>query len=194
MNKILILFAHPAAHKSRIHKVLADVAQSVSGVTLHNLYNQYPDFYINVKREQQLLLEHDIIVWQHPLFWYSCPSLMKEWIDVVLEHDFAYGRAGTRLTGKKLLSAISTGGASGVYDESGSSLYTIRQFLAPFHQTAILCGMDYLPPFVVHGSHLLLENELHVAGAQYRRVLSGLRDGDFPPHRMNSVKYINELL
>ncbi len=194
MNNILILFSHPAIHKSRVHKELCRAARSVAGVTFHDLYGKYPDFYINVKWEQKLLVEHEIIIWQHPVYWYSCPALMKEWIDVVLEHNFAYGKQGTHLKNKKLMSAITTGGSARVYNESGSNHYTIRQLLAPFHQTAMLCGMEYLPPFVIHGSHMLSKSDILAYGDQYARLLSGLRDGTIPYGRFSEVTYMNELI
>ncbi len=67
--------------------------------------------FINVKREQALLSEHDIIVFQHPFYWYSCPAIMKEWMDLVLEYGYAYGPEAHALNGKQWLSAITTGGA-----------------------------------------------------------------------------------
>jgi glutathione-regulated potassium-efflux system ancillary protein KefG len=193
MYKILVIFAHPALHKSRIHKKLSEAARTVEGLTFNDLYGKYPDFYINIKREQKLLLDHDIIIWQHPFYWYSCPALMKEWIDLVLENNFAYGRTGTFLHGKKVMSAISTGGSAGVYTESGGNHYTIRQFLAPFHQTALLCGMEYLPPFVVHGSHLLTKPDIKEYGDLYLRILTELRNGTLPAGRLTNAVYINEL-
>jgi hypothetical protein len=66
-------------------------------VDISDLYEEYPDFYINVKREQQLLIEHDIIVFQHPFYWYSSPAILKQWEDLVLEFGFAYGPGGTKL-------------------------------------------------------------------------------------------------
>jgi glutathione-regulated potassium-efflux system ancillary protein KefG len=194
MNRILVLFAHPAVHKSRIHKRLSEAARSLEGVTFNDLYGKYPDFYIDIKREQKLLLAHDIIIWQHPFYWYSCPALMKEWIDLVLEHNFAFGKTGTFLKGKKIMSAISTGGSAHVYSEEGSNICTIPQFLAPFQQTALQCGMEYLPPFVVHGSHLLTKPDIKVYGEQYRSVLSGLRDNIFTAESLSEVTYINELV
>jgi glutathione-regulated potassium-efflux system ancillary protein KefG len=66
MSRILILFAHPVLEKSRVQSRLVAHTQHLEGVTFHDLYEAYPDFDIDVKKEQQLLLEHDIIIWQHP--------------------------------------------------------------------------------------------------------------------------------
>lgn len=123
----------------------------MAGVTFHDLYETYPDFYIDVKKEQTLLLQHDVIVLMHPFYWYSVPSLLKEWFDLVLEHGFAYGETGTALRGKKLLSVITTAGSAASYQPDGSNRFTIQQLLEPINQTAFLCGMQYLPPIAFHG-------------------------------------------
>ena len=56
-NKILVLFAHPALHKSRVNRQLISAIKDIEDLTFHNLYEEYPDFHIDVKREQDLLLE-----------------------------------------------------------------------------------------------------------------------------------------
>ena len=75
-KRIAILFFHPLAHKSRINRVLIRSVKDLEGVTLKYMYDLYPDFHIDVKAEQQDLLDHDIIIWQHPFYWYSGPSLL----------------------------------------------------------------------------------------------------------------------
>lgn len=177
-NRILILFAHPAIQKSRINRRLAAAARTVEGVTFHDLYEAYPDFDIDIVHEQNLLVGHDVIVLQHPFYWYSCPALMKEWLDLVLEYDFAYGHTGRQLHGKTLVSALTTGGPEHAYTHEGHNHFTMRELLAPFEQTARLCGMHWLPPFIVHGSIRLTDSaELERHAADYARVLAGLRDG-----------------
>ena len=193
-NKILILFAHPAMHKSRVNKKLTRAVSDIEGVTLHNLYEEYPDFHIDVEREKQLLLDHDVIVWHHPFYWYSAPAMIKEWIDLVLQHGFAYGRTGTALKGKKAMTVITSGGRREAYQEGGYSSYTINQFLAPFRQTAKLCNMDYYPPFAVHGTHLLNEEEIDASAEDYRKILHSLRDVLFSPEDIMACEYMNELL
>jgi glutathione-regulated potassium-efflux system ancillary protein KefG len=176
-SKILVLFAHPAIQKSRVNRILREAARSLSGVTVHDLYEAYPHFGIDVPREQSLLTSHDILVFQHPLFWYSTPAILKEWQDRVLEHGWAYGREGTALRGKKMMNVITTGGPEEAYRAGGRNRFTIRQFLAPLEQTARLCGMDYLPPFVAHGAHRITEEESEAHATDLRRILASLRDG-----------------
>jgi glutathione-regulated potassium-efflux system ancillary protein KefG len=75
-NRVLILFAHPAFQKSRVNRRLIAAVRNMENVTINDLYEEYPDFFVNIKREQELLLSHDIIIFQHPLYWYSCPALL----------------------------------------------------------------------------------------------------------------------
>lgn len=176
-QRVLILFAHPALQKSRVNRALVRGVRDLPGVTFHDLYEEYPEFDIDVGREQGLLVEHDVIVFQHPLFWYSTPAILKEWQDLVLEHGWAYGHAGNALQGKKLLSAITTGGREVAYRREGHNRFTIRELLAPFEQTARLCGMEYLPPFVVHGTHRMTAEEIARNADDWRRTVVALRDG-----------------
>ena len=175
--RILVLFAHPAFERSRVHRKLLAAARAQDGVTVHDLYEAYPDFDIDILQEQQLLVDHDLIVLQHPFYWYSTPPLVKQWLDLVLEHGWAYGDEGTALRGKRMLSAISAGGREESYRAEGSNRYTVQQLLAPLAQTARLCGIDYLPPFVLYGTHAYGAADLDRGADDYARVLRALRDG-----------------
>lgn len=173
--RVLVLFAHPALQKSRINVRLAAAARPVPGVTFHDLYENYPDFHIDVPREQELLRSHDVIVFQHPFYWYSCPALLKEWLDLVLEYGFAYGPGGTALHGKTLVSALTTGGPANAYARTGYNHFTMAELLAPFEQTALLCGMKWHPPFIVPGTVRLTDPDAIAAhAADYARLLTTL--------------------
>jgi glutathione-regulated potassium-efflux system ancillary protein KefG len=193
MNRILIEFAHPAIQKSRINRQLIDMVKNLDNVTVNDLYENYPDFFIDVKREQQLLLSHDIIIWHHPFYWYSAPALLIEWMDLVLEHGWAYGDHGRMLEGKSVLSVISTGGRREVYSKEGRNHYTMNEFLVPFKQSVNLCRMEYLPPFVVHGAHTIRNNEISTFAEKYKKVLLMLRDGKFN-QEMKRAAYFNDLI
>ena len=191
-NRILILFAHPLFEKSRIHKSL--VNHIPGGVTFHDLYQEYPEFNIDIEREKELLLNHDIIIWQHPVYWYSCPALMKQWIDVVLEAGWAYGPKGKALEGKMVMQVLSTGGNRNTYQPDGYHQFTLREFLTPFNRTATLCNMKYLPPFAAQGSHRMSEEELLALGQDYAFLLDNFQRNTPDADALQKYEYLNDWL
>jgi glutathione-regulated potassium-efflux system ancillary protein KefG len=176
-HQVLVLFAHPAVRRSRVNRRLVAAVSNLAAVTVHDLYEAYPDLDIDIHREQRLLDDHGVVILQHPFYWYSTPAILKEWQDLVLEHGWAYGHEGRALRGKLLMTATTTGASEQAYCRAGSNFFTMRELLAPIEQTARLCGMRYLPPFVVHGTHALDDAELARHVSDYRRVVEALRDG-----------------
>lgn len=177
-RRILILFAHPSLDRSEVNHPMAEAVRDLDDITLVDLYAEYPDFQIDIDREQQRLLEHDVIVFQHPLYWYSTPAILKEWQDLVLEHDFAYGSRGTALHGKIFFNALTAGGKEGAYRAEGFNHFTIRELLHPLEQMALLCGMTYLPAFALFDARSAVkEGRISQHVADWTRVLEALRDG-----------------
>lgn len=177
MKKILILFAHPAKSKSKINKALINAVKDLENVTINDLYDEYPDFMIDIKREQKLLDENDIIIFQHPFYWYQAPAIIKEWLDLVLEHGWAYGSKGKALKDKILLQAITAGGGAESYTEEGYNKHTILEFTSPFESIASTCNMEYQVPFTVLGIHRgLPEKEIRYHSERYRRFVAELRE------------------
>ncbi|MBS1122502.1 MAG: kefF [Deltaproteobacteria bacterium] len=188
MRRILILLAHPVLERSRVNRRLVDEVRHLDGVTIHDLYEAYPTLSINVAREQALLLAHDVIVFQHPFYWYSSPAILKEWQDLVLEHGWAYGEGGTQLRGKITFNAITTGGPEAAYRKGGYNRFTIRELLAPWEQTAYLCGMTYLAPFAVHAAlRVVGDADVAPSCSAYHCVLEGLRDNRLDLERAAAV-------
>lgn len=187
MKSILVLFAHPTLEKSRVQRAWLERIRDLASVEIRDLYELYPEFDVDVPAEQTALLKHDIIVLQHPLYWYSTPALIKQWLDLVLEHGWAYGSGGTALQGKALLSAISTGGKEESYQPEGLHQITLNELLAPLRQTARLCHMQYLPPFVAHGAFAMTPSDIQKSADDYRAVLISLRDETHRPQRLPSA-------
>jgi glutathione-regulated potassium-efflux system ancillary protein KefG len=183
-SRVLVLFAHPALERSRVNRVLVRALRDLDSVTVHDLYEAYPEFDVDVPREQELLASHDAVVLQHPFYWYSTPALLKQWEDLVLQHGWAYGSGGTALHNKTLVSAITAGGTRQTYARDGHNRFTIRELLAPIEQTARLCGMRYLEPFVVYGTHRLTDAELASRADRYRRFVTALRDDEIEHDRV----------
>lgn len=169
--RTLILFAHPAIRRSRVNRALAAAVRDLEGVTFHDLYEAYPDFSIDVDREQALLLAHEVVVLQHPFYWYSAPALLKEWMDLVLEYGFAYGENGRALMGKGWMQAITTGGRDTNYGPGSLNAYTMDELLRPFEATARLCRMHWITPFLVQGTFAFSDREIAAAAESYRARL-----------------------
>jgi glutathione-regulated potassium-efflux system ancillary protein KefG len=170
-NKILILFAHPRYEKSINNALLRKNIPALPGITVHDLYETYPDFNIDIEHEKALLNDHQIIIWQHPFYWYSAPSLLKQWTDLVLEFGWAYGPGGQALAGKIAFNVITAGGQRQAYQKDGYNRFTVRELLAPFEQTATLCKMIYLPPFALHGTHRISLEEAEHTGRLFGKML-----------------------
>ncbi|RUT33578.1 general stress protein [Paenibacillus zeisoli] len=158
--KTLVLVAHPNLEQSKVNKAWMNRLEQEENVTVHNLYSIYPNFEIDVEQEQQLLLEHDRIVLQFPFYWYSSPALLKQWQDAVLTYGFAYGSTGTKLQGKEFMLAISSGGAAEAYQAGGYNHYSMSELTRPFQATANLCGMHFLPSFLLQGVMTLTEEKV----------------------------------
>lgn len=174
MAKVLVLFAHPSQSRSEVNLPLFESSRG-SGVTCVDLYAEYPDFRIDIDREQQRLLEHDVIVFMFPLYWYSTPSILKEWQDLVLEYGFAYGKNGNALKDKVFFCSITAGGAEVAYQSAGYNHFTITELLQPLQQTAYLTKMRYLPPFALFSSRTANEDgrlDQHIE--QWQQLLAAL--------------------
>jgi glutathione-regulated potassium-efflux system ancillary protein KefF len=163
---IVVITAHPQMEQSRINRRLMRGAQRVARrstgprVVVRDLYALYPDYLIDVAEEQALLARARLVVWQHPIHWYSMPPLMKLWVDEVLAFGWAYGPGGTALRGKDLWLVATTGGNEDSYRPDSYNRYFFDAFLPPYEQTAALCGMRFLPPLLLHGAHKVEEAEV----------------------------------
>ncbi len=172
--RILVVYAHRNPATSRVNRALVSAAAATPQVTVHDLMATYGDFRIDVAREQRLLGEHDAIVLQFPMYWYSTPAILKEWQDAVLSHGFAYGSGGDKLHGKKLLVATTSGGPADAYQASGYNQYTMDELLRPLQATANLAGMAFQPIFTTHGVRMLDDAGLDRAARAYVERLSAL--------------------
>ena len=183
----------PLQTRSQVNRVLFDAAQVLDGITAIDLYRDYPRFDIDIDREQARLREHDVIIFQHPFYWYSTPALLKEWQDLVLEYGFAYGEGGDALTGKIFFNALSAGGPKAAYGPGGYNRRTLRELLYPLEQTAHLCGMTWLPPFAVYRSrHAAEDGVTDTHRAEWLRLLRALRDDTLDIEAAQPLERLND--
>ena len=165
MAHILVLAAHPQLEHSRVTRTLMRAAARAHRehgphIEVRDLYALYPDYFIDTAAEQAALAPARLVVWLHPVHWYSMPPLMKLWLDEVFSFGWAYGPGGRALCGKDLWLVASTGGPATSYRPDGYNRYFFDAFLHPCEQTAALTGMRWLPPLVLHGAHQVDEAAL----------------------------------
>jgi len=165
--KTLVLVFHPNLAASRANRRLTEELEQQANVTVHRVYEAYPNQEIDVAAEQRLLEQHDRIVLQFPFYWYSTPPLLKKWQDEVLTYGWAFGSAGDKLHGKELLVAVTTGVAEQDYSPSGSAHYTVPELLRPLQATSHLIGTRYLTPYVLGGAMQLSGEELEQHAKAY---------------------------
>ena len=192
MARVLIQFAHPRLEKSKINRRILNFSRFPDEVVFNDLYQLYPDFNVDVEREKALLEKADFIVLHHPMYWYSCPPLLKQWIDMVLELGWAYGPNGNALKGKVLFNSITVGGGEDAYNPLGRNRFTVNQFLAPFDQTAVLCGMKYLPPYAIMGTHRLNDELIEKGVAGYYKLINSISNDTFDIQKALNYKFLNE--
>lgn len=176
-RSILVLYAHPRPERSVANRRLKRVAEGISSVTVADLYAEYPTYDIDVKREQARLEAHDVLIFQHPVYWFSAPALVKEWVDRVVTFNWALGEREA-MKGKIYLHAVTTAASHGVFAKDVTGRAALRAQFHPFEAMAGLCGMRYLPPFSLFRevADEGRAERLDIHAAAYAKLLRELRD------------------
>ena len=172
---IVVILAHPYPMRSRACAALVAAIRDMPALEVRSLYDLYPDFDVDRAAEQAALERARLVVWLHPTFWYTAPALLKLWFEDVLVRGFAYGPDGSKLAGKDLLWATTTGGDDAAYSAHGRHRRPFEDFAPVVEQTARYCGLNWLPPFVVHGAHEVDAEALAASGRELRARLEAWR-------------------
>jgi glutathione-regulated potassium-efflux system ancillary protein KefF len=168
---ITLIYAHPYPSRSRACAALLSAVEDLPGLQVRSLYDLYPDFDIDARAERAAVAQAQLVVWMHPVYWYTTPALLKHWFEQVLVKGFAYGEGGTKLKGKDCLWVATTGGDEGAYSPAGRHAHEFQAFVPVVEQTAAYCGMNWLEPLIVHGSHIVADEALFEAGKRLRARL-----------------------
>lgn len=178
--KIMVIAAHPDLHQSRANKAmiqkLTDNTDTHTDIHIRDLYEEYPNWQIDVKQEQRMLREYDRIVFQFPLYWYNCPPLLKKWFDDVLTFGWAFGPGGDHLLGKEFMIATTTGATESCYRSGGENMYTLSELLRPIERTLTKCNGTFLPAFVAYNVMQAEDAELAKISEQYAVYIKSPRE------------------
>jgi glutathione-regulated potassium-efflux system ancillary protein KefG len=178
--KTLALIAHPNLAESRVNQAWARLLKTEPTVTVHDLSAAYPAMDIDVLREQELLLTHDRVAFIFPLYWYSSPAILKQWMDLVLQPGFAYGMGGDRLHGKQFVVCTAIGSNREGYRSGNYNNFTVDELLRPFQQSVNYVGGKYMPPFCFYRSIVATDEEIEISAGS---LCAYLTDADFDPKR-----------
>lgn len=165
VKRILVIVAHPNVAMSQVNRMWIQRIQSYPEVTIHHLYEEYNYRPINVYREKELLLQHDRIVFQFPLFWYSTPAILKQWQDEVLSYLWSTNEAH-QLEGKELILAISIGDPQNVFQSEG---FTIEEIMRPLQLMAISHKISFLPIYAFYNTSQASDEEIENSAGEYVR-------------------------
>ena len=157
----LLLFSHSYFKDSKINKALLDEANKIENVKIHNLNSVYPNGKIDINAEIALLEQSDRIIVQFPLFWYSCPSIFKEWQDEVLTALYSRSASQKALKGKKIGFVITLGAQTGdLLDSSeilskanGEKLNDVQSCLFSITKSFETIGANPQIPFSIFDTH-----------------------------------------
>lgn len=193
-NKILILFAHPLYEKSRVNQIINNYIPDSEYITFNDLYEEYPDFEIDTNREQDLILNHDIIIWQHPFYWYSCPALLKQWMDMVLHFETENDLDIHQLKGKAVFQVMSIGPQNHSYLDNRPDDRDTLDYLLPFQKTVEFSNMQYLPPYMVRIDKMNSLVDIHKKGRNYGYILEALISNFVSAQEILQFKSLNDWL
>ena len=172
---ITLIYAHPYPSVSRANAALLRAIADVPDLHVRSLYDLYPDFDIDADAERNAIEGARLVVFMHPLYWYTTTALLKHWFDVVLIRGWAYGKDARGLRGRDCLWVVTAGGDADAFDEGGRHGHPFSTFTPVVEQTARYCGMNWLDPFVIEGAHLISDADLERAARQLRQRLDDYR-------------------
>ena len=169
MSNTLMILAHPTFEKSIGNKIISANFSKEPNTEIRHLDQLYPNFIIDVKAEQQALLNADTIIFQFPLFWYNMPAILKHWIDKVFEYGFAFGK-GSKLVDKKVMISFTIGSPTKDYPDE-----VIQKIAFPFQGLVSYCKMEYLGEIFcndINGySDAAKKNAIDVANKHSQRLI-----------------------
>ncbi|MBP4138398.1 NAD(P)H-dependent oxidoreductase [Flavobacterium geliluteum] len=147
--KTLVVLSHPDLESSIANKTIIEhIKKTVptSQLEVRHLESLYPDYKIDIEKEQAALLNAGILIFQHPLYWYATPSILKKYLDDVMTWGFAYGTGGDKLKGKQFLQSITLGGSKESFTPLGYNRFSVEDILKPMQQSVYHMQMIYNLP------------------------------------------------
>lgn len=190
--KTLVILSHPEIKESGSQQYLLTSIPENKNITVHHLESIYPDFNIDVEKEQELLKRHDRIIFQFPFYWYTAPALLKKWQDDVLADGFAYGKKGKALIGKEFGLVLSIGVKKEEYQAGGREGFSIDELTKPFQAMVLKTGMTFLKTLPIFQFSYLTENQKMSLLIRYQQYLTREKDDSLEARERWFIQELSE--
>jgi putative NADPH-quinone reductase len=173
MSKVLVISGHPNISYSTANRIILEELAGTAEVTIIDIIKNYPAAQTDVERDQRLLKQAALIIFQFPFVWYGLASHVKRWVETVFCDGFAFGPGGNKLTGKSVLLSFTTGGTAQDYTANGKHRHAVETFLVPLQLQFSYCGLRYLPP--VYSCGMSVAQPEHRSAIQQKALVHAAR-------------------
>eukprot|EP01029_Cantina_marsupialis_P004126 TRINITY_DN1408_c0_g1_i1.p1 TRINITY_DN1408_c0_g1~~TRINITY_DN1408_c0_g1_i1.p1 ORF type:complete len:189 (+),score=60.28 TRINITY_DN1408_c0_g1_i1:332-898(+) len=147
--------------KGRLNDSLCDIATKVFEEKGYKVIHSCCTEEYDRKEERAKFAEADIIVYQFPMFWFSCPAPMHQYINDVYKPPafFKIGNRGVeygtwgQMTGKKVLLSSTWNALEECFDNKDMPFMhgaNMTEVLEHLRRPQIYCGMEMVPEFSCH--------------------------------------------
>ncbi|WP_291469393.1 NAD(P)H-dependent oxidoreductase [Companilactobacillus sp.] len=181
-----MVVSHPEISGSQTQQFLKKGSESTDAIW-HHIEGLKS---IEVDLERQLLESADRIIFQFPLYWYSAPAGLKEWLDKVMSRNFVYGDGQFHLEDKEFGLVVTTGLPEKDFQVGGAENMTLDQLLSPYRAFASRAHMKVLPMFLVDQFWYKTEHQQMQLLIDYQRYISQ----KFPDSLKNRQSWFSEHL
>lgn len=185
MSKVLVISGHPHISYSTANRIILEELAGTAEVSIIDIIKNYPAAKTDVERDQRLLKQAALIIFQFPFVWYGFASHVKRWVETVFCDGFAFGPGGNKLEGKAVLLSFTTGGTALDYTANGKHQHPVETFLVPLKLQFTYCGLQYLPPVYSFGMsvsqpehRIAVEQKALLHAAKLKEIISQFLSGD----------------
>ncbi|GAB4349238.1 MAG: NAD(P)H-dependent oxidoreductase [Gammaproteobacteria bacterium] len=156
-NILVICGAEKAGHsEGRYNRSLTEAAVSLLSSTF-SVVTTYIEEGYDIEAEQEKFKQTDSVIWQFPVFWFHCPSSMKQYLDrvfvrgVFFERRVPYGTGGL-MGGRTYLLSSTWNAPKEAFNDPGTFYEgcSVDDALIAMHKANQYVGMTPLPSFTVH--------------------------------------------
>ncbi|WP_429970415.1 NAD(P)H-dependent oxidoreductase [Fructilactobacillus sp. Tb1] len=171
--KTLVIVSHPEYHDSGTQGFLKRATEGLENVTWHYLSESEQ---LDITAEQKLLMQHDRIIFQFPMYWYSAPATLKKWEDDVLTRAFTFKNEKGMLAGKEFGIVTTLGYPEKDFQAGATEGFSISEILVPYRALAHRAGMKFMSPLVISQFEYMTPAEQTKLLIDYQQYLSA----DYP--------------